>query len=62
MRPIVICGLTGSAVYLFTLCEKRHDFRGKKVLENKECVLIFSTTFSDTFLILTRLEQNIITM
>jgi hypothetical protein len=27
-----------------TLSKKRHDFRGKKVIEDKSCVLIFSTT------------------
>ena len=32
----------------------------KKVVENKECVLIFSTRFSDQVLILMRLEPNII--
>jgi len=28
-----------------TWSHKRHDFRGKKVIEYKMCVLIFSTTF-----------------
>jgi L-asparagine transporter-like permease len=30
--------------YVSTLSHKRHDFRGKKLL-NKKCVLIFSTSF-----------------
>jgi hypothetical protein len=28
-----------------TLSQKEHDFRQKKVIEHKMCVLIFSTTF-----------------
>ena len=32
--------------YFFTLSHKGHDFRKiKKAIENKMCVLIFSTTF-----------------
>jgi len=42
MRRIVICGLSGFP----TLSHKRHDFRGKKFIEHKMCVLIFSTTFA----------------
>jgi hypothetical protein len=36
------------------------DFRGKKVIEPKLCVLIFSTTFDEIFLILRRRERDII--
>jgi hypothetical protein len=45
MRHIVICGLSGSTVFLFTLCNKRHIFRKKKIIEHKFCLLIFSTNF-----------------
>jgi hypothetical protein len=31
--------------YFSTLSHKRHDFREKKIVEHKMCVLIFSTTF-----------------
>jgi hypothetical protein len=31
--------------YFSTLAHKQHDFHGKKSIENKMCVLIFSTTF-----------------
>ena len=31
--------------FFSTLSHKRQDFRKKKVIENKTCVLIFSTTF-----------------
>jgi len=44
IRYIVICGLPGSTVFT-TLFHKRHDFRKRKVIENKMCVLIFSTSF-----------------
>ena len=41
---IVICGLSGCAMFS-TLSYKRYDFQKKRVTEQKECVLIFSTTF-----------------
>jgi len=41
-----------------TLSHKRHDFREKKVTEHKMCVLIFSVTFFETFLILRRTERD----
>jgi len=34
---------------------------GKKLTENTTCVLIFSTTFSETFLILRRIQRDITT-
>jgi hypothetical protein len=43
MRHIVICGLS-ACTFFFKLSHKRHDFR-KTIIENKMCVLIFSTTF-----------------
>jgi len=44
MRHIVMCGLSGCTVFS-TLSLKRHDFRKKKIIEPKMCVLILSTTF-----------------
>ena len=44
--------------YFSTLSQKLHDFRKKKVIEQKMCVLIFSTNFSETFLILRRTERD----
>jgi hypothetical protein len=41
------------------LHHKQHDFR-KPVIEYKTCVLIFSTPFSNTFLILRRTENDMI--
>jgi hypothetical protein len=55
---IVICGLSGATVS-FTLSHKRHDFR-KNVIEHKMRVLIFSTSLSQTFLILRRIQRDII--
>jgi len=43
MRHIVILACP-TLQYFSTLSHKRHDFR-REVIENKICVLIFSTTF-----------------
>jgi len=40
--------------------KKRYDFRGKKVIERKMCVVIFSTNLSEIFLFLRRNERNMI--
>jgi membrane protein CcdC involved in cytochrome C biogenesis len=44
MRHIVTCGLLGSSVF-FHFTSQTARFSGKKVIENKTCGLIFSTTF-----------------
>ena len=46
--------------YFSTFSQKRHDFREKKVTERKMGVLIFSTTLSETFLILRRIDWEMI--
>jgi hypothetical protein len=46
--------------YFSTLSHKRNDF-GEKVIEHEMCVLIFSTNLSETFLILRRIQPDIIT-
>jgi len=43
MRHTVICGLSGSTIF-FHMSHKQRDSR-KKIIENKMCVLIFSTIF-----------------
>jgi hypothetical protein len=48
--------------YSFTLLKKRHDFLKHKFIQNKMCVLIFSTNLSKTSLILKRTERDIIKM
>jgi len=61
MRRIVLSSVASLALPHFpTLSEKRHDFRKKKVIEHKMCVLIFSTILSETFFILRRNEQDMI--
>ena len=48
-----------AAPYFSTLSHKRNDFR-KNVTEHKICVLIFSTTSFETFLILRRNQTDIV--
>ena len=45
--------------YFSTPPQKRQDFR-KKVIKHKMCVLIFSTILSQTFVILRRIQRDII--
>ena len=59
MRHIVICGLPGSTLF-FHIISKTPRFSKKKVSECKMCVLIFSTTLFETFLILRRTERDMI--
>ena len=47
-------------LYISTLSHKWPNFRGEKVTEHKKCVLIFSTTFSETVLILRKTGLNMI--
>jgi hypothetical protein len=42
--------------YFSALSHKRHDFRNQ-VIEHKMCVLIISTTLSETFITLRRFRQ-----
>ena len=58
MRHIVIYGLPGSTLF-FTLSHKRHDFF-KKVIVYNLCVFILSAIFSATFIILSRIERDMI--
>jgi len=44
--------------YLSTLSHKRHNFREKKVIEHKMCVMISSTTLLDRYLILRKIHSN----
>jgi hypothetical protein len=55
---MIICGLSGLQYFLHHLING--TILGKKVTEPKIRVLIFSTTLSETFLNLTRTQQNII--
>jgi len=56
MRYIVIVDLQ----YFSTLSYTRHDFRKKKVIQYKMCVLVFVQILRETFLILRRIERDMI--
>ena len=45
--------------FISTLCRKLHDVL-EKVIERKMCVLIFSTTLSETFLMRGRTQRDIV--
>ena len=53
---IVICGLSGCTLF-FTLSHEQHDFQKKKLLSL--CVLIFSTTLSEMFLYLRKIQLDV---
>jgi hypothetical protein len=55
MRPIILPSVAYLALPYFSM----HDF-WKNIIEHKMCVLICSTTLSETFLILRRTERDII--
>jgi hypothetical protein len=57
---IAVSGLSVSTIFS-TLSNKRHDFRGKKLLNLKTSVVIFPIFFSSkTFLIPRRIQPDII--
>ena len=58
MRRIVMCARPVLPCFP-TLCHKRHDLR-KEDTGHKTCFLIFSPTLSETFLILRRIERDMI--
>ena len=57
LRHIAISGLSGSTTFFPRCLIKDKTFEGKK-LWNIKCVWIFSTTFSEIFIILRRNEQD----
>ena len=64
-KNIKLCAMLTSVAcptrqYCATLCHKRHDIREEKVIERKIRVLRFSTTLSETCLIMRRIERDII--
>ena len=56
---IVICGLTGCTI-VFHIIPLMARFLGKNVIEHIMYVLIFTTTFAETFLILRIIQRDII--
>ena len=60
MHHTAICCLPNSTQYFSTFSHKRHNFRGKKLL-NTKCVFWFSLQLlSETFFILRRIERDMI--
>ena len=60
MRRIILSSVACPALPNFSkLSHKRHDFRGKKLLNTKFVFRFFLQFFSETFLVLRRTEQNI---
>jgi hypothetical protein len=60
MRSTVLSSLDLLVVpYISTLCNKRYDF-WEKVVERKKCVLTFSVTVSETFLVLRTIRRDIV--
>ena len=60
LRLITLSAMFLDLPYFSTLFHKRHDFRGKNIIEHKMCVLISLQPLSETFLILRRIEENMI--
>ena len=61
MRDIILSSVACPVVHYFsTLSHTRHGFEKKKVIEHTVCVSIFCTTLSETFLILRRIERDVI--
>jgi hypothetical protein len=58
---IIIFGLTGCTIFFPHYLISGTIFE-KKVIEHKVCVLIFSTTLSETFIILRRSGRDMIKM
>jgi len=58
MRHILICDLPSSTIF-FHIISQTARLQNKKLLKIK-CVFVFSTNFSETFLILRRTERDMI--
>jgi len=61
MCHIVICAVSRAAIF-FALYLINDMIVGKNVIEHKMYVLFFSTTLSETFIILERNERDMIKM
>ena len=61
MRSVILPSAVCHVVHDFsTLSHKQHDFRKKRVIETKMCVLILSITSSEIFIILKINERDMI--
>jgi len=61
MRCVVLSAVTSLLQNFSMFSHKQHYFR-QNVIEYKICVLIFSTNMSETCLILSRTERDVIKM
>jgi hypothetical protein len=60
MRRIILSSvLSGSSIF-YHIISYMALFKKKKIIEHKMCVVIFSTTLSETFLILRGIQRDII--
>jgi len=59
MRRIVYCVLSGCTV-IFHIISQKARISERKIIEHKICVLISSTTLSVPFIILERIERDIV--
>jgi hypothetical protein len=62
MRRIILSSVACLFLNIFPHYLINITIIGKKITEHNMCVLIFSTTLSDTFLIIRRTERDNITM
>ena len=59
MRDILICGLSSSTTFFCTI-SRTARLSEEKLPKTKTCVLILTTSFSETFLIIRRIQCDII--
>jgi hypothetical protein len=59
MRHIAICDLSGFTIFSHIISQTARSWGGG-ILQHKMCVLIFSATLSQIFVILRKLERDII--
>jgi hypothetical protein len=55
-----IGGLSGCTIFLHIMSQTAQFSEKKKVSKREKCVLIFSTTFPETSLIIRRTEQDML--
>jgi hypothetical protein len=59
IRHIVNCCLPGSTIF-YHIIYYTARFSGKKIIEHKMCILVFLPVLSETFLVLSRIQRDVI--
>jgi hypothetical protein len=59
MCRIVMCGLAGSTIFLYIVSYTARFWKKREL--NMKCVLLLSTNLCEIFLILRRIQRNVIT-